>query len=294
MPPDRLRSTDAPLAGRLDGTVHAAGDWWQLYIEFTDWPGAEMTAASHLLPLLRRWQEDGSITAWWYIRKHPCWRLRLAVPADATGSPETKLGEALNDLISEGHIRRWWPGLYEPETAAFGGPFGMRTAHELFHADSCAALAHHQRSNSALGRRELSVLLCTVFMRAAGLEWYELGDVWHRVAEERPLSAAIPADRLNRMAENLRLLMLADTGADGPLLGEGGAIASAAGWADAFRRAGRALGAAACEGTLERGLRQILAYHVVFHWNRLGLSARAQGALAWAARTAVLGEPASA
>ncbi|MFD9323923.1 hypothetical protein ACFWDQ_40935 [Streptomyces sp. NPDC060053] len=59
-------------------------------------------------------------------------------------------------------------------------------------------------------------------------------------------------------------------------------------WADAFRRAGRALGKAVQEGTLDRGLRQVLSYHVIFHWNRLGLSIRGQSILAWAARAAIL------
>ena len=56
----------------------------------------------------------------------------------------------------------------------------------------------------------------------------------------------------------------------------------------AFRHAGRSLAEAVRLGTLDRGLRQVLSYHVIFHWNRLGLSLRAQSALAWAARTAIL------
>lgn len=62
----------------------------------------------------------------------------------------------------------------------------MTCAHELFHADSRAILALHHHTNP-LGRRELSVLLCTVLMRAASLEWYEMGDTWHQVTAERPL-----------------------------------------------------------------------------------------------------------
>ncbi|MFI6723188.1 hypothetical protein [Streptomyces atratus] len=32
----------------------------------------------------------------------------------------------------------------------------------------------------------------------------------------------------------------------------------------------------------------MLSYHVIFHWNRLGLSMRGQSILAWAARAAIL------
>ncbi|MFF9008611.1 hypothetical protein ACF087_22620 [Streptomyces goshikiensis] len=47
-------------------------------------------------------------------------------------------------------------------------------------------------------------------------------------------------------------------------------------WAAAFRSTGQALAHAVQDGTLDRGLRQVLGYHVIFHWNRLGLSVRGQ------------------
>ena len=196
-----------------------------------------------------------------------------------------------DQLATQGHISRWWPGIYEAETAAFGGEQAMAIAHELFSADSHAIMTLLSGTKTGLGRRELSLLLCHVMMRAAGLEWYEKGDVWHQVARERPLPADAPADRLTSMADNLKTLMLADTGPGGALLGPHGSAAAAAGWAEAFRRAGDYLGAQSRAGLLERGLRQILSYHIIFHWNRLGLPYRTQSILAWAARTAILGPP---
>lgn len=59
-------------------------------------------------------------------------------------------------------------------------------------------------------------------------------------------------------------------------------------WASAFHRTGQALGSTVQEGTPDRGLRQVLSYHVIFHWNRLGLSMRGQSIPAWAAREAIL------
>lgn len=44
---------------------------------------------------------------------------------------------------------------------------------------------------------------------------------------------------------------------------------------------------------MTRGLRDIMAYHVIFHWNRLGLSVRMQSALASAAQAAVLNHESS-
>ncbi|MFJ8768739.1 thiopeptide-type bacteriocin biosynthesis protein [Streptomyces clavifer] len=91
--------------------------------------------------------------------------------------PKTKrtLGDSFDRLVSDGHLQRWWPGIYEPETAAFGGPASMTAAHALFATDSREAPQLRQRGDLAVGPRELSVLLCTIMMRAAGLEWYEQG-----------------------------------------------------------------------------------------------------------------------
>lgn len=278
-------------AGRhaLEQQQGHSADWWQLYLQFTHWPGAEKITAEHLAPLLHRAETEGTATVWWFLRKHPCWRLRIRTRPDS--DVKNNLSRVLGHLTAAGRIARWWTGIYEPETAAFGGTVGMNYAHELFHADSHAIVLDLHRHTSPLGRRELSLLLCTALMRAASLEWYEIGDVWHRVAAERPLPADIPPGRPHAMAGDLRQLLLADTTPNGPMLGPGGPVAFAADWADAFRRTGTALGTAARAGTLDRGLRHVLAYHVIFHWNRLGLPSRTQSILAAAARTAILGPP---
>ncbi|MFF1419669.1 thiopeptide-type bacteriocin biosynthesis protein [Streptomyces sp. NPDC058280] len=260
----------------------ATPDWWQIYVEFPDWATAETTAATHLAPLL-----DQADIAWWFIRKHPCWRVRLYTQGHP-GSTKATVSTALDELAATGHIRRWWTGIYEPESAAFGGTEAMKAAHHLFHADSRAILTLPHETYHGVGRRELSVLLCTALMRGAGLEWYEQGDVWQQVSAERPLPSDATPDRLQSMAAGLRPVLLVDLYPDGPLLSDGGPAAFATDWMDAFRVLGTFLREAAREGRLERGLRQVLAYHVIFHWNRLGLPARTQGILAWAARTAVL------
>ncbi|MEF9906475.1 thiopeptide-type bacteriocin biosynthesis protein [Streptomyces sp. P9-A2] len=143
------------------------------------------------------------------------------------------------------------------------------------------------RRDLAVGPRELSVLLCTITMRAAGLEWYEQADVWHRVITDEHRSALgdVPEDRLNARAQEVLPLLRADTDI---LLRVGGSLESVAKWAAAFRSAGEELGCAVGAGTLDRGLRQVFGYHVIFHWNRLGLSMRGQSVLAWAARAAIL------
>ncbi|WP_445517293.1 thiopeptide-type bacteriocin biosynthesis protein [Streptomyces sp. NEAU-174] len=258
-------------------------EWRQLYVQFTDWDRAEQTVANHLAPVLDLAQQNKLITGWWFIRKHPCWRMRL-LPAHGTQLPPT-LTDTLDELTAGGRVHRWWPGIYEPEAAAFGGDTSMTIAHTLFHADSRAILT---TTHGELGRRELSLLLCATLMRAAGLEWYEQGDVWHRVTQERPLPPDVPEAKAHAMAGSLRKLLLADTSPTGPMLQSDRTLKPAADWVSAFRHAGRELGTAARDGTLDRGLREVISYHVIFHWNRIGLHAHAQSVLAHAARTAIL------
>ncbi|MFJ6214512.1 thiopeptide-type bacteriocin biosynthesis protein [Streptomyces sp. NPDC092296] len=269
---------------------HCAGqdEWWHAYLHFADWADADRTFTAHVLPLLRAAEADGTLDGWWYTRKHPCWRLRLHRHPEI--ETMTRMGDGLDHLVAEGHLHRWWPGIYEPETAAFGGPASMAAAHALFVADSREIQHLPARVGLSLGRRELSVLLCTILMRAAGLEWYEQGDVWHRVitAEHRSSIADVPRKSLDARGAEIRALLLADIDS---LLDADGPLEPVAEWAAAFRHTGQTLAHAVQLGTLDRGLRQVLSYHIVFHWNRLGLSLRAQSALAWAARAAVLHLP---
>lgn len=275
-------------AGREALAGHTATNEWQhAYLHFTDWADADRVFTAHVLPLLRAAEADGPLDGWWYTRKHPCWRLRLHPDPRSETTPITPIAHGLDRLVAQGRLHRWWPGTYEPETTAFGGPAGMTAAHTLFVADSRAIQRQVPGEVPGLGTREQSVLLCTTLMRAAGLEWYEQGDVWHRVitAEHRSALAGVPRETLSARAGEIRTLLTADTDA---LLSPGGPLEPLAEWAAAFRHTGHTLATAVQLATLDRGLRQVLSYHVIFHWNRLGLSLRAQSTLAWAARTAIL------
>ncbi|MEU6482590.1 thiopeptide-type bacteriocin biosynthesis protein [Streptomyces sp. NPDC046887] len=273
-------------AGREALTRHAVTtEWCQTYLQFTDWPNADTTFTTHVLPILCEAEAAGAIDGWWYTRKHPCWRLRLRVRP--TVGTRSAVGDGLDRLVSDGHLQRWWPGIYEPETPAFGGATSMTAAHALFVADSREIQRLRRHGGLTIGPRELSVLLCTIMMRAARLEWYEQGDVWDRVitTEHRSAVSGVPPERLNARAQEIRSLLLADSDA---LLRSGGPLEPVAEWAAAFRSTGRVLAEGVQNGTLDRGLRQVLSYHVIFHWNRLGLSLRGQSILAWAARAAIL------
>lgn len=259
--------------------------WHQVNIAFPDWDRAEQAALAHLVPVLRAAEDDGSLDAWFFIRKRPCWRVRYLPSPES----ETHAGieQRLDELAAERHIDGWAKLVYEPEAHAFGGPQGMATAHFLFHRDSRGLVNYLQPTHAAEGRhrREMSVMLCSILMRAAAQDWYEQGDVWARVAAHREASAplgAVPAT----LPAALRRLMTVNAENQ---MRHNAQLARAAAWADAYATAGRELADLAAAGTLHRGLRDVIAHHVIFAWNRLGLSYAAQSLLAATAQSVVFG-----
>lgn len=263
---------------------HLTTDWVQLYLHYTDWTNTDTTFVTHVLPILEKAAADGAIDGWWYTRKHPCWRLRLHL---SQRGAEPVIEDAFNQLVTNRHLNRWWRGIYEPESAAFGGETAMAAAHHLFVTDSREIQQLRHRNDLSLRPRELSILLSTIMLRAAKLEWYEQGDVWHRVItdEHRDTLGNTPTGRIDSLSQQISPLLLADTNV---LTRPTGPLAQVNTWATAFHTAGKTLADAVQQGTLQRGIRQVLAYHIIFHWNRLGLSLQGQSALAAAAKTAIL------
>jgi thiopeptide-type bacteriocin biosynthesis protein len=266
-------------AGRAALQRHQERAWFQARITWPDWADAETTFANHVAPRLDHLDGD---PAWWFLRKYPDWRLRVRVPEHRA------VERLLDDLASAGTITGWRPGIYEPESAAFGGAHAMPVVHDLFCADSRGVLTYTHQHAPGLGRRELSLLLLRGLHQHAGLDWFETGDVYARVAEMRPTPADGDATRADALAAQIRPLLAIAVSPDMPLFAPGGPVVSAAPWLVAFLKAGQHLGEAAAANRLDRGLRAVIAQIVIFHWNRLGLSAHTQGILAHAAKAAAL------
>lgn len=257
-------------------------DWYEVRVEFPDWKTAETAAASCLGPRLDQLQADGAVGGWWFLRKHPCWRVRLH------GADTTTVDQALNDLAGTGAIVRWLPAVYESENLAFGGAAGMQAVHDLFCADSRGVLGYVRHPSPGLGRRELSILLISGLLTAAGLDSFERGDVFDRVARLRPSPAPADSARIEQLAGDVRTLLSIPDLQGSTLFTPDGPVAHAAPWLADFVTGGRRIGEAAGSGRLERGLRAALAHIVIFHWNRVGLSATAQSILARTATTVLL------
>ncbi|WP_328468787.1 thiopeptide-type bacteriocin biosynthesis protein [Actinoplanes sp. NBC_00393] len=264
-------------------TYHAAGRaalqrrseqaWFQAGITPVDWATAEAAFVNQIAPRL------DLLGRWWFLRKHPCWRIRIH-----DGDHPAAL---LDELAAGGVIAGWRPGIYEPETAAFGGLTAIEIVHDLFCADSRGVLDYARHDLPEPGRRELSLLLIAAMQQHAGLDWFEAGDVFARVAQMRPVPDDTSEARIDVLAAKMAPLLAAPP-TDTASIVEQELGPHAVAWLTAFSEAGRKLGEAAAAGLLDRGLRAILAQIIIFHWNRLGLSARAQSILAYAAKTAIL------
>jgi thiopeptide-type bacteriocin biosynthesis protein len=171
----------------------------------------------------------------------------------------------------------------------------VRAAHRFFHGDSTGCLlylAGQETRQEPDRRRELSLVLCTRMLHAAGLDWYEQGDVWARVAAHRQQPASATPARADALHGAIRRLISADN--EGQLR-PGAPLAHVAEWGAAYLAAGSELARLNTDGCLHRGLRDVLAHHVIFAWNRLGLPYATQAVLASTAKTAVFGpDPTSA
>lgn len=240
-------------------------------------------AADRIAPEL---DADGPFTAWWYIRKAPCWRIRYQPGLHR----QARVEQLLDELASASHITSWTKVTYEPEVHAFGGPEAMAAAHRLFHADSRGVLGYLRDQPGGRHRREISLMLCSIMMRTACQDHYEQGDVWARVADHRAPPVSTTAGGPD--PDTVRRFLIVDATS---WMRDSAPFAHCAEWASAYAAAGRELADLAAGGRLRRGLRSVLAQHVIFAWNRLGLPYATQSALASTAKTAVFGpDPAMA
>ncbi|RKN46663.1 methyltransferase, FxLD system [Streptomyces hoynatensis] len=232
-------------------------DWWHATVSFPGGAGARPKAAQALASALcdQRFH---------FLRKDGGLRLRTERPAPGL----------LDGLVADQLVSGWADGVYEPETEAFGGHEGMDVAHDVFCADSPAALAE----TGTPGARERCILLLSATIRAAGLDPFEAGDVWAKLGALRPPVTPPTGPSLDRAVAAMRRLVNADAARRPD---------AEPGWSErvaAFETAGHRLRQMAAGGLLTRGLRAVLAHHAIFAFNRAGVPAEEQAATAWLGR----------
>jgi protein-L-isoaspartate(D-aspartate) O-methyltransferase len=237
--------------------ITAETSWWHATVSFPGGAGVSPETAQALSSALHDQRFH-------FLSKNGGLRLRTERPATAL----------LDALVADQLASGWVGGVYEAETEAFGGPEGMDVAHDVFCADSRAALAETGTPRT----RERCVLLISTMIRAAGLDPFEAGDVWARLGSLRPPITPPTGSPLTRAVTAMRRLMNADAVRRPD---------AEPGWAQrvaAFEAAGHQLRRLAADGRLRRGLRAVLAHHAIFAFNRAGVPAEEQAATAWLGR----------
>lgn len=251
------------MADDEDLRITADKDWWHATVSFPGDVGVSPEAAQALASALRGQRFH-------FLRKDGGLRLRTEHSAAAL----------LDRLVADQLASGWVGGVYEPETEPFGGPDGMDIAHDVFCADSPAALAE----TGTPGTKERCVLLLSAMYRAGGLDPFEVGDVWSKLGSLRPTITPPTGPALDRAVSAMRRLM----NADAPQRPD-----AEPGWAErvaAFENAGHQLRRLAADGRLRWGLRAVLTHHAIFALNRAGVPVAEQAATAWLGRQVAFAE----
>jgi protein-L-isoaspartate(D-aspartate) O-methyltransferase len=255
-------------------TPAEATQWRQLNLTCHHWAAAEQMGTSHLRPLLIHAQDAGAIAGWWFTRAGDTWWVRLRTAS------EVFIDQAIGALTEHGPVRAATETIYEPQVHTFGGPTGMDLAHNFFEADSRYLLDRLAIDRHTF-RREVPIVLAARLLGAAGLDRYEQGDCWACLAKHHTITPQRePSTTL--VAAMRQLITATGDGPDSPLRTQPR-------WATAMKDTGRGLADLAATGVLTRGLRAVLIHHLLFLFNRHGVSSGDQNLLATAARRAVLG-----
>lgn len=283
------------IAGIRALTTRTASRWhyWRVPISM---PGANGNGASDLEddllvtaigPLCSRLISSQQISHWWFMRKAdggvPHLRLRIfGDEPELSQKVLPQFEELFARLEQERRIQPCTTLVYEPETMVFGGPVGLEAAHTLFSKDSemlTQWLTLAESANDLPGlkhRPEASLLIIQQLMRGAGLDIFEQWDVWGQMTRLRiwPTTSA----KRTKNSAALAKLFWGPPDNHQTLFGEK-LYPLIARWGESFETCGRELAQVHREGQLERGLRQVIASLIIFHWNRLGFSAAMQSEL---------------
>ena len=262
----------ALIPGSDDTEAGASSDGWRQLLLVTEQPAHVEAVLIDVAPLLRALDSDRC----WWIRKDTTLRLRLRHP---TPDEIDRITAAARQHGAHVH-----PGVYEPETHAFGGPAGIAAAHRMACRDAWHLAGHLTHHREHLHRHEVFLLLATRLMRAAGLDLEEQGDVWARIAAHRPPAGTVAAS--TRRSVRHLIFSAADTDADTAA----SPLSQAPAWSRAVETAGTELAALAATGQLTRGLRAVVTNLLLFMANRHGVQSRPLSALSTAAHHVIFQE----
>ncbi|SNT66011.1 thiopeptide-type bacteriocin biosynthesis domain-containing protein [Asanoa hainanensis] len=134
--------------------------------------------------LLAEWVEPPS---WWIVRlRHPVPHLRLRLHTDDYGDTARKLGRWAAVLRQQGLVGDLTLDTYQPESGRYGDEPALTAAHELFAADSRAALAQLSTTVDRRVDRQALTAVSMVDLASAMLGSCDSGYEWLVAEREQP------------------------------------------------------------------------------------------------------------
>lgn len=256
-------------------------NWFQINVAVVRHNASALPAVRalfrQLLPIISSWKRERKIKCFFFARKPPDLRLRFlwhGVQADLLSRIETILLE----LQLEGLVSHFFQSVYEPEVFQFGGPEAMALVHEYFETDSLAwiALDRLEEANARTIATDTLVraVMNDLFLRTLSCP-AEVWDVWCNLADSIPPSQTEPPP--SREIVLLETLLSSARGEEERILRN---------YLQANQQLSTELQQTWSEGKLLCGLRALLPFIAMFHFNRHGLNSVQQMAIASAMKQA--------
>jgi thiopeptide-type bacteriocin biosynthesis protein len=234
-------------------------------------PGQRRALYSRLAEMARQLLDRRLATDFFFMHKPPGLRIRFQ------GASRAALDDAVTEYVSDwstvGLLSGSHAGVYEPETAIFGGPSSMECVHRFFTHDSLGWLDQLAAPSDLSPWRFSLHTLRALFDGLEIVGWEDLG-VWNQVRQRTGRQLSAPALGTPEFAAAATGIRSAWRAADvlrpelRPHLER--CRASGARWLEHYFQGGHA----------ELGPREAVAMAIIFHWNRGGLSLVTQASIA--------------
>jgi thiopeptide-type bacteriocin biosynthesis protein len=273
-----MAARDAFISGGI-AAIHSLERqqrWLQFSISLGP-DGWQRIVRSDIGTRIRAWLGDGPGREFFFMQKAPGLRVRFCGVDDGCAGA---LRQALDALMTETTITAWTAGPYDAEVMQFGGATGLSLTHRWFTADSLAVLEHSRLrldGTARIGSELFSLMVIDRLLRRLYDDW-ERWDVWCKLTlTGRLLHGAVGAvdpsrSRATRMLLSHQPRILGAASEPERML---------------FARYDAALDGLCPEiqdavdaGRLLWGLREILPFWMVFHWNRMAFDFETQKSLA--------------
>lgn len=258
--------------------------WLQINLELHRGIAPDTLLNHHFARTIEHWIDAGDLTHFFFVSKAPGLRLRFCGPPLAKRL-RSDVCRLLDASQRRHHVAGYSFGLYDSETYQFGGERGIELFHEFSTFDSLATirlgLLRQDRARAQVP--SLSLLMISGLLRAVTTDSWELWDIWRSMRLtgrhfEPTASQEIPAKQLFRdNLDALRDLAFEPQVVIQELPTRAQVLVQR--YFERSQALGQKLREAEQGGDLLFGLRKILPFYIVFHWNRARLPLQTQRVL---------------